>query len=116
GVASAEVEAESIVRDAVAVVAAALLPGAVLGRPRTCARLQEAAAHLRLLLRDAAGVNAAKGGRGGRLDAAMVGAAVGRLRALRGGRRPGGRPGRRGGRRPGGRLGRGGLVRGGGGA
>jgi hypothetical protein len=53
----------------------------VVGIPRFGARLAEAAAHLPLVLRDAAGVDAAIGWLGGP-DAAVIGAARARLRPL----------------------------------
>ena len=77
-----EVVPEAIFRNSVAVVAAALLPGAVFVIPRTGARLDETAAHLPLVLWDATMVNAAIGGAAG-LDAAMIGAAEALLRSLR---------------------------------
>jgi len=77
-----EVEPEAVFGNSVAVVAAALLPGAVFVIPRTGARLDETAAHLPLVLWNAAMVNAAIGGARG-LDAAMIGAAGALLRSLR---------------------------------
>jgi len=77
-----EVEPEAVIRNSVAVVAAALLPGTVFAIPRTGARLDETAAHLPLVLWDSAMVDAANGGAGG-LDAAMIGAAEALLRSLR---------------------------------
>jgi hypothetical protein len=77
-----EVEPEAVFRNSVAVVAAALLPGAVFVIPRTGARLDETAVHLSLVLWDPAMVDAAMGGAGG-LDAAMIDAAEGLLRSLR---------------------------------
>lgn len=78
-----EVAPETVFRNAVAVVTAALLPTAVISIPRAGARLGEAAAHLLLVLRDAAGVDAAIGGLCG-LDAAMIRAAECLLRARHG--------------------------------
>ncbi len=57
-----EVEPEAVFRNSVAVVAAALLPGAVFVIPRLGARLDEPATHLPLVLWDAAMVDAAIGG------------------------------------------------------
>jgi hypothetical protein len=78
----AEVESEAIFWNSVAIVPTTLLPGAVLVCPRTGARLEETAAHLPLVLWDAAMVDAAIGGAGG-LDPAMIDAAEGLLRPLR---------------------------------
>ena len=72
------VKPEAVVRNAVTVVAAALLPGAVVGVPRT-RRLSETAAHLPGMLWDAAGVDAAIGGRS-RPYAGVINAAIGLLR------------------------------------
>ena len=81
-VVSSEVVPEAVFRNSVAVVATALLPSAVFVIPRTGARLDETAAHLPLVLWDAAMVDTAIGGAGG-LDAAMIRAAVASLRGLR---------------------------------
>jgi hypothetical protein len=77
-----EVEPEAVFRNSVAVIAAALTPAVMFVVPRTGARLAEPAAHLPLVLWDAARVDAAIGRAGG-LDAAMIDAAVGLLRSLR---------------------------------
>jgi len=77
-----EVEPEAVVRNSVSVIAAALLPGAVVGTPRTGARLSETAMHLSLVLWNAARVDAAIGRFRG-LDAGMIDAAVGLLRPWR---------------------------------
>ena len=77
---TSEVEPEAVVRNSVAVVAASLTPSAVLRAPRTGARLNETAAHLPLVLWDAARVDAAMRGLGS-LDAAMIDAAEGLLRS-----------------------------------
>ncbi|MGZ4856539.1 MAG: hypothetical protein ACXV96_15095 [Candidatus Angelobacter sp.] len=66
---TAEVEAEAVIRYTVAVIAAALTPSAVVVIPRTGAGLAETAAHLPLVLWDAALVDAPIGRAGG-LDAA----------------------------------------------
>jgi len=77
-----EVVPKAVIRNSVAAIAAALLPGAVIVIPRTRARLDETAAHLPLVLWNAAMVDAAIGGPAG-LDAAMIGAAGALLRSLR---------------------------------
>jgi hypothetical protein len=76
-----EVEPEAVLRNSVAVIAAALTPTAVVVIPRTGARLDETAAHLPLVLWHAAVVDSAISGAVG-LDAAMISAAVGLLRSL----------------------------------
>jgi hypothetical protein len=83
---TSEVELEAVVGNSVAVIAAAPTPAAVLGIPRLGARLDEPAAHLPLVLWDAARVDAAIGGAVG-LHAAMIDAAEGLLRAWRRSRR-----------------------------
>jgi hypothetical protein len=77
-----EVEPEAVVRNSVAVIAAALTPTAVVVIPRTGARLDETGTHLPLVLGDAARVDAAIGGAVG-LDAAMIDTAKALLRSLR---------------------------------
>jgi len=77
-----EVVPEAGFRNSVPVVATALLPSAVFVTPRAGARLEETAAHLPLVLWDAAMVDTAIGAAGG-LDAAMIRAAVALLRSLR---------------------------------
>ena len=84
-----EVLPESSVRDSVAVVTAALLPGLMFASPRRSARLDKTAADLPLVLRHAARVNAAVSGFG-RPNASMIHATVGLLRASRCRRRSGG--------------------------
>jgi len=74
-----EVEPEAVFRYAVAVIAAALTPSAVILVPRTGAGLAKTAAHLPLVLWDAAMVDASIGRAVG-LDAAVIDAAVGLLR------------------------------------
>jgi hypothetical protein len=76
----AEVEPESVFRYAVAVIAAALAPCAVVVVPGMRARLAETAAYLLLVLWDAAMVDAPIGGAVG-LDAAVISAAVALLRS-----------------------------------
>ena len=75
------IEPEAVFRNSVAVMAAALLPGAVFVIPRTGARLDETAAHLRFVLWDTAMVDTAIGGAVG-LDAAIIGAAEALLQSL----------------------------------
>jgi hypothetical protein len=77
-----EVEPEAIIRNSVAVVAATLTPTAVVVIPRSGPRLAETAAHLPLVLWDAARVDTAIGGPAG-LDAAMIDAPVALLRSWR---------------------------------
>ena len=79
---TSEVVPEAVFRNSVAVVATALLPCAVIVIPRSGTRLDETAAHLPLVLWDAAMVDAAIGRAGG-LDVAMIGAAEALLRPLR---------------------------------
>ena len=74
-----EVEPEAVFRNSVAVIAAALTPSAVVVIPRTGARLGETAAHLPLVLWDAAMVDAPIGRAAG-LDAAVIDAAIALLR------------------------------------
>ena len=77
-----ELHAEAVVRDSVAIIAAALLPTSVLAAPRLRARLRETAMHLPNMLRNAAMVDAAMRGVVGP-DAAMIGGAVGLLLSRR---------------------------------
>ncbi len=77
-----EVQPEAVFRNSIAVIAAALRPRAVIAIPRFGARLDEAAAHLLLMLWDAARVNAAIGGARSP-DAAMIGATLALLRSWR---------------------------------
>jgi hypothetical protein len=79
---TSEVVPEAVLRNSVAVVAAALLPSAVIVIPRSGTRLDETAAHLPLVLWDAAMVDTAIGRAGG-LDVAMIGTAEALLRSLR---------------------------------
>ena len=76
---AAEVEPEAGVGNPVAAVATALTPALVLALPRAGAGLNKACAHLPLVLRNAAVVDAAVGG-AVELHAAMINAAIGRLR------------------------------------
>jgi hypothetical protein len=75
-----EVELEAVLRHSVAVIPAALTPGAVVVIPRAGARLAETAVYLTFVLWDAAGVDAPIGRTAVGLDAAVIDAAVALLR------------------------------------
>ena len=74
-----KVASEAVIRNAITVIASTLTPCLMLVTPRTGARLNEATAHLSLVLRHAAMVNTAVGG-AVVLHAAVISAAISLLR------------------------------------